>query len=80
MLSVYMCVIGAQQVIPMSVLPPADQPRHAVDSHSSVISQQTVGDSQRMVAMASATASSSVPVTSVAVASTKTQGREKLQY
>ena len=59
------CVIGAQQVIPMSVLPQADQPRHAV------------GDSQRMVTIATTTVSSSVPATSVA-ASTNMPGMEKV--
>ena len=81
-----MCDIGAQQgigihnVIPMSVPPQAEQPRHTVDSRSSVVSQQPVGDNHRMVTMASSTTSSSVPMTSVAASANKTQGMEKLEY
>ena len=81
-----MCDIGAQQgigihnVIPLSVPPQAEQPQHMVDSRSSVVSQQPVGDNHRMVTMARSTTSSSVPMTSVAASTNKTQGMKKLEY
>ena len=72
--------IGIHNVIPLSVPPQAEQPQHMVDSRSSVVSQQPVGDSHRMVTMASSTTSSSVPMTSVAASTNKTQGMKKLEY
>ena len=78
-----LCVydIGAQQGIGIhNVIPLTVPPQHMVDSHSSVVSQQPVGDSHRMVTIASSTTSSSVPMTSVAASTNKTQGMKKLEY